>query len=539
MALPGDPCSPDCGPGTTTFTLHITVSTGGTVKQGTLTLCNAGQTCDVDYAEGSTPTLTAEPATGFGFSGWSGDCSGTTCQPDMTADHSVTATFVDNVPPAVPTINGPSTNQVVQLNPGDGVFVSFSDGDPSATSFRCAIDNTSPGLATNCSSAWFAGALSTGQHTAYVWASDSVGNLSAAATRTFKVVNLPQTTLGGTPAATALTNSTSTAFSYSSPTGTSFLCTLDGTNVPCTPDIGPLTEGEHTFTAAAGISPFGDNVVYYDASPASRTFTVDSVAPTAAITSGPANGTVTSDSAVSFQFSGNDPAPGTPITFQCSLDGATFGSCPASYSGLQAGGHTFRVRASDAAGNVSAPAERSWTVIADADGDSFFTNTDCDDSSAAIHPSASDTPGNGIDEDCSGADAPAADGGATPAPTSESPGSGGPASSDQPAKNAVAAKLARSFKVSRKGALVRSLKLSGVTAGAAVALACKGKGCAFKSKSVALKNGAAALQALFKKKWLKPGAVITIKVTHSGMTGTLFTLTVKKKGQPALRAASV
>jgi Ca2+-binding RTX toxin-like protein len=51
--------------------------------------------------------------------------------------------------------------------------------------------------------------------------------------------------------------------------------------------------------------------------------------------------------------------------FQCSRDGAPFTTCtsPKRYTGLAAGGHTFSVRARDAAGNTDpTPATRKWTI---------------------------------------------------------------------------------------------------------------------------------------------------------------------------------
>ena len=53
--------------------------------------------------------------------------------------------------------------------------------------------------------------------------------------------------------------------------------------------------------------------------------------------------------------------------------------------------------------------------LPDADGDGSPVNLDCDDGNAAIHPGATDVPGDGIDQDCLGGDAPPALGGAVDA----------------------------------------------------------------------------------------------------------------------------
>ena len=80
------------------LSVTLTVVTAGSAS-GTVTSSPAGidcgATCSASFGEGTVVTLTATPAAGSTFTGWSGGgCSGTgACQVTMSAAESVTATF--------------------------------------------------------------------------------------------------------------------------------------------------------------------------------------------------------------------------------------------------------------------------------------------------------------------------------------------------------------------------------------------------------------------------------------------------------------
>jgi PKD repeat protein len=61
---------------------------------------SCGDSCQASFTAGTAVTLTATPALGSIFTGWSGDCSGSgSCQVTMDQARSVTATFALNAPP--------------------------------------------------------------------------------------------------------------------------------------------------------------------------------------------------------------------------------------------------------------------------------------------------------------------------------------------------------------------------------------------------------------------------------------------------------
>jgi Ca2+-binding RTX toxin-like protein len=163
----------------------------------------------------------------------------------------------------------------------------------------------------------------------------------------------------------ALTRSTTAEFSFSaSPAaGASFECELDGEAfAPCASPktysglsgTGSATGTAHTFGVRAV------NAGGADPTPASYTWTVDTVKPTATITGPPPD--PSGGKSVAFAFQASESA-----TFSCSLEGpkpSAAAACASgvTYSNLTNGTYTFRVMATDAAGNVGEPAVYSWRV---------------------------------------------------------------------------------------------------------------------------------------------------------------------------------
>ncbi len=84
-----------------TVSVALAGSGAGTVSGGGLSCPGV---CGIDATGGTVATLTATPAAGSTFAGWSGDCSGTgSCAVTLDQDRAVTATFtLSNAPPSPP-----------------------------------------------------------------------------------------------------------------------------------------------------------------------------------------------------------------------------------------------------------------------------------------------------------------------------------------------------------------------------------------------------------------------------------------------------
>jgi hypothetical protein len=169
------------------------------------------------------------------------------------------------------------------------------------------------------------------------------------------------------PKPASRTNSTSATFTFTATPSAeaTFECKLDAEPEfsACTSPkeyigLAGGTGTSHTFQVRA-VHPTNGT----DPTPASHTWVVDTVAPTATILTqppdpGPGN-------SASFTYSSNEGGS----AFQCSLvlsgEPDSFSFCLSSgktYSGLVDGEYTFKVRAEDPAGNEGAPDFYSWTV---------------------------------------------------------------------------------------------------------------------------------------------------------------------------------
>jgi large repetitive protein len=263
----------------------------------------------------------------------------------------------DTTPPDTTITSGPTG----PTNDSTPTFA-FSSSESGST-FQCQVD---AGAWATCTSPWTTASLSDGAHSVSVRATDAPGNTDASpATRSFTVstapppdTTAPDTTIGSGPSGPT-SDSTATFACTASESGSTFQCRVDsGSWATCTSPwtTASLSDRAHSVSVRAT-----DAAGNRDASPATRSFTVDTQAPATSIDSAPP--ALSPGSSATLSFSASE----TGATFACQLDGGAWAACtsPKTYTGLGLGSHTASVRATDAAGNVDAsPASASWTTIA-------------------------------------------------------------------------------------------------------------------------------------------------------------------------------
>ena len=126
--------------------------------------------------------------------------------------------------------------------------------------------------------------------------------------------------------------------------------------------------------------------------------------------------TITVGGALPLSVNASDP-DADPLSYAWTVDGTAANGNGASltYSpaAAQVGSHTIEVTVSDGHGNTT---RRAWDVVvldSDSDGDGWTRTTDCDETDPAVHPTANELLGNGLNDDCDASTPDAPPGGLT------------------------------------------------------------------------------------------------------------------------------
>jgi hypothetical protein len=200
----------------------------------------------------------------------------------------------------------------------------------------------------------------------------------------------------------------------------------------------------------------------------------------------------------------------------------------------------------------SAGTAPATSCLPDRDRDGYSIAVDCNDVSPLVHPGAADVPDDGIDQDCSGADAVnldrEGDGYNRPQDCNDQNPTVHPNAVDTPGDRIdqncnfadakfphLSARVGLSWTKSGRGTRVKSLKVRKVPAGAAVRVTCKGKRCAFRRKALKLKKGTANAARFFKGRFLGKGTVVVVVISQAGHVGQATRYTFRKPTKDPLR----
>ncbi len=246
---------------------------------------------------------------------------------------------VDTVPPVL-TLT--SVNPSYAITSQTQITLTFTANE--AVTMACALDSS---VAQDCSTGTVTySGLSNGSHTVTIMATDVAGNVSQALVYNFTVdTTIPVVQISSVVPSQAVTNQTAISFTFTASEAVTFQCQLDGagySTCASPQSYSGLANGTHAFSVqsingAGTLSP----------SPATYSWTINTIPPTTTITS--QNPSQSFTSTETFGFASSESGS----TFDCTLDGVGPAGCssPITYNGLADGLHTFTVNATDPAGN--------------------------------------------------------------------------------------------------------------------------------------------------------------------------------------------
>jgi hypothetical protein len=105
-----------------------------------------------------------------------------------------------------------------------------------------------------------------------------------------------------------------------------------------------------------------------------------------------------------------------------------------------------------------------------------------------------------------------------------------------PAPAKLAARFSARWRATRRYTRVLRLRVTRIAAGATLQMACRSrrKGCPFRSRRVAVRRGAANPGRLLRKRRLRPGAVLELRLSSPGYQGQSVRYTMRSSRRPAV-----
>ncbi|CAK0748842.1 lysyl endopeptidase [Gammaproteobacteria bacterium] len=145
------------GGSSTNQTLTVVKNGSGTVTSNPSGI-DCGSTCSASFASGTNVALTAAPASGYAFTGWGGDCSGSgSCTVSMTAAKNVAATFTAATTSFALSVtksgtgSGTLTSNPSGINCGSSCSASFASGTSVVLTAAPASGSAFTGWGGDCS----------------------------------------------------------------------------------------------------------------------------------------------------------------------------------------------------------------------------------------------------------------------------------------------------------------------------------------------------------------------------------------------------
>ena len=211
--------------------------------------------------------------------------------------------------------------------------------------------------------------------------------------------------------------------------------------------------------------------------------------------------------------------------------------------------------AADVPGNgIDEDCSGADAVDLDQDDDGISTPADCNDGDPTIKPGVPDKPDNNVDEDCSGADAinPDRDGdGATrPGDCDDGQSAIRPGAIDIPGNSVdencdgrdspfplLGATLSIQSLAYLRYTVVRKLRVTGLSGGERIEVRCRGKGCPKRARThrtTARKAGTVVLDKLLRRARVRPGATLEIRVTKPAAVGRFTRVLFRPRAAPRI-----